>query len=89
MDQEKRYELRGFARGGRNGRGPFKRVETLTIQENDPHAMAIHVWRLERTIARGWRYEVVDLKAGRRNLAPVVSYEELLRRAGSKVAASK
>jgi hypothetical protein len=74
-----RYELQGFARGTR---GKFRRVRTLTIREDDPHWMAIEVWRLQRSLPGHWRIEVRDRgeRGQHRKLAPIVSYEELLRR---------
>jgi hypothetical protein len=79
-----RYELRGFVR---NSRGRYVRVRSLTIEEDDPHYMALHLWRLSRAQdADNWRYEVRDNGAGRGKLAPLVTYEELLRRSkGRKV----
>jgi hypothetical protein len=49
--------------------------------------MALHLWRLSRAQdADNWRYEVRDNGAGRGKLAPLVTYEELLRRSkGRKV----
>jgi hypothetical protein len=80
-----RYELRGFCK---NRRG-YRPVKGFRLYEDDPHAMAILLWRLEHTDkacgAVGWRYEVVDLKFAKGKLIPLVSYEELIRRAKSFV----
>lgn len=80
MKAAKRYELRGFTR---NTRGRWVRVRTLTIFEDDPHAMALELWRLGRAEGPPWRLEVRDNAQARGKLVPLVTYEELLRRAGS------
>lgn len=79
------YQLQAFSKGKR---GAVHRVKTLTIDETDPHAMAVQYWRLLRSPGcKDLTLRVLDLSAGRGGLAPVVSYEELVRRAGSKLAA--
>ncbi len=73
----KRYELRAFAK---TTRGTWTRVKSLTLHNDDPHWMAMEVWRLSRELPHHWRVEVRDMQYGAK-LAPIVSYEELLRRA--------
>lgn len=73
------YELRAFVRR----RGRWVRVPALTFEEADAHSMAVEVWRLSRLPGPPYRLEVRDVSYGIPHLAPVVTYEELLRRAGS------
>ncbi len=73
----KRYQLRAFAK---TSRGTWTRVKSLTLHNDDPHWMAMEVWRLSRELPHHWRVEVRDMQYGAK-LAPIVSYEELLRRA--------
>jgi hypothetical protein len=76
-----RYELRGFVK---NRRGKLTRVKTLTIKGNDPHYMAVEYYRITHgSLPSDWVIQVFDVGAGRGKLAPVVSYNELLQRAGS------
>jgi hypothetical protein len=74
------YEMRAYVK---NRRGRLSRVKTLTIQETDPHAMAIEFWRISRLPGSEYLLEIRDLGAGRGALCPLVTYEELLRRARS------
>jgi len=81
----RRYELQGFfltKRGKRrkNGKAAFK------VQSNDPHEIAVHMWRIQKESPKQFFVQVLDLGAGRAHMIPVVSYEELLRRAGSSTA---
>lgn len=73
------YELRAFTR---NARGRYVRVKTLTIRERDPHAMAVEMWRLTH-IPNPYCVEVRDLAARKGKLVPLVTYEDLVQRAGS------
>lgn len=91
--EKKRYELRGFCLQGSGRKCRYRRIDTLTIHEDDPHWMAMELWRLvHEDKARGtsgWRYEVVDLAHAKGHLAPVVTYEELVRRTQARAGGSK
>jgi hypothetical protein len=77
-----RYELQAFEKGKR---GKLHRIKTLTIPSSDAHTMAIEYWRLTHLPHAKYIIRVLDFAAGKGGLAPVVSYEELVRRAGSTV----
>jgi hypothetical protein len=71
-----RYELRAFTE---RSKGRWAQVKSLTMLEGNPHDVAIQVWKLTH-VPHPYRVVVVDLAAGRGHLAPVVTYEELVRR---------
>jgi hypothetical protein len=77
------YELQAFEKGKR---GKLHRIKALTIPSDDPHTMAVEYWRLTHLSHTKYIIRVLDVSAGRGGLAPVVSYEELVRRAGSILA---
>jgi hypothetical protein len=72
------YELRAYEKGKR---GKLRRVQGLTIQENDPHVMAVEFWRLSHAASGPYVLEVRDLATARGPLAPLITYEELVLRA--------
>lgn len=81
--QRYRYELRVFSRGKR---GALTRVRTATQWSNDPHDMAMAIWRHKhQPEPSDLVYNVVDHSTGTR-LGVVLTYEQLVRRAGSSVA---
>lgn len=85
-----RYELRAFARSPRSRRGEVP-VRTYYFWTNDPHAAAVELYRVKRsTLARDWRVEALDHGAApHTRLASVISYDDLVRRAGSYRAPSR
>lgn len=81
------YELQVFAPGSRPRRQPWVRVKSMTLLHDDPHEIAVTVWRYTHCTP-AYRCIVLDRGAGKGGLCPVVSYEELVRRAGSEVSKS-
>ena len=78
-----RYELQTFAKGKR---GKVHRAKTLTIEENDPHAMAVEYWRLTHSPGcKDYTFRILDHAARSGGLVLTVTYEELVRRARSVV----
>ena len=83
-----RYLIRSFAKSERARRGEVL-VRSMRIWSNDPHYAAVELFRLTRssenlTVSR-CRYECLDFGEELRGLGVVVSYDELVRRAGSLV----
>jgi hypothetical protein len=75
-----RYELRALYHGPRGG---VTRIRTGTMWSDDPHVMAVALWaHAHREGPRDMKYDVVDHCTGTK-LGVVVTYEELVKRAGS------
>ena len=80
-----RYELRAFSHGPRGG---VTRIRTGTMWSDDAHVMAVALWtHAHEQRPRDMHYDVVDHSTGTR-LGVVVTYDDLIRRAGSVVAKS-
>ena len=81
-----RYELRALIRARRD-LPVFIPIGTLTVEEDDPYAMACQIERIrQHPSAKKFFIEVRDHAAARGKLAPIVSYEELIRRAKRRAA---
>jgi hypothetical protein len=78
-----RYELQAHNLT-RQGKRYKNRKPAFTIASSDPHEIATHMWRIRKE-SPFYDLQVLDREVGRAHLAPVVSYEELLRRAGSLI----
>ncbi len=76
------YELKVFAPGAR---GRYVQVKSMHAYMDDPHEVAVTVWRYGHCTTP-YRCVVLDKAAGKGPLAPVITYEDLVRRAGSIVA---
>ncbi len=76
-----RYELQAF-RLTRQGKRYKNGKPAFRIASSDPHEVATHMWRIRKE-SPYYELQVLDQEAARGHLVPLVTYEELLRRAGS------
>ncbi len=80
-----RYEIRAWAPSARAKRGEVL-VRTMKIFSDDPHYAAVELYRLRHGEGGSrWRYEAIDHgAAGHKKLGAVISYADLVKRAGSR-----
>jgi hypothetical protein len=81
------YELQVFAPPATRRGKKWVRVKSMTLLSQEPHEVATRVWQYTHCTPP-YRCVVLDRGAGKGGLCPVVSYEELVRRAGSTLAPS-
>lgn len=81
------YELQVFAPPARPRAKKWVRVRSMTLLSQDAHEVATRVWQYTHCPSP-YHCVVLDRGAGKGGLYPVVSYDELVRRAGSTVATS-